>query len=424
MIAKELFPPGLLLRPLSRRPIQLPQATVQEVMRRGISVSPLYRDRRFRPASIVVVTYNNLVFTKLCLASVLAHTQYPNYEIIVVDNASHDGTVPFLRRLARRQSHVQVIFNTTNRGFAAANNQGAAAATGDNLVLLNNDTMVPPGWLMRLDSYLEDPSIGAVGPVTNRCGNEAEVETSYDTYGAFLAFAKHTRHQHAGEHFDISMLTMFCMAMRRETYERIGPVDERFEIGMFEDDDYALRLRAEGYRVVCAEDVFVHHFGEASFGELACRGGYGILFHNNRRRFEEKWNRKWQPHERRRSLQYRDGIAQIRNVVRDTIPQNATVAVVSKGDEALLQLDGRRAWHFPQSEEGDYAGYYPADSEEAIDQLEAVRRRGADYFLFPYTAFWWLDYYKGLKEHLTTHYQLCTQEENTCMIIALHPHNS
>jgi len=415
------FPPSLVLTPLSRRPIELPPATVQEVMQGTVPKAPLQRDRRFKSVSIVVVTYNNLVFTRLCLASVLAHTPYPNYEIIIVDNASIDGTAPYLRQLAQQNAHVRVRFNTTNRGFAAANNQGIASATGDVLVLLNNDTIVTPGWLMRLTSHLKNPATGAVGPVTNRCGNEAEIETSYDSYGTLLDFAQNHVPRHTGEHFDIAMLAMFCMALRRDTYEQIGPLDERFGIGMFEDDDYAMRLRAEGYGLVCATDVFVHHFGEASFGELACRGKYGPLFHANRQRFEEKWNRCWQPHQRQQSSRYQDTIRQIQTIVREAIPSHATVAVVSKGDEALLQLDGRRAWHFPQSDDGGYAGYYPANSAEAIDQLEAIRSRGATYLLVPQSAFWWLDYYTGLKQHLDVHYPVHVAHEDTCMIVALSP---
>ena len=83
-----------------------------------------------------------------------------------MDNASSDGTIPFLRTLAHQHAHVRVLFNAANRGFAAANNQAMATATGDVFVLLNNDTMVPPGWLTRLVQYLKDPAIGAIGPVS------------------------------------------------------------------------------------------------------------------------------------------------------------------------------------------------------------------------------------------------------------------
>jgi len=92
------------------------------------------------------------------------------------------------------------------------------------------------------------------------------------------------------------MLAMFCVAFRRETYELIGPLDEQFGIGMFEDDDYSLRMRKANLRVICAADVFVHHYGQAAFKKLIECGMYDDLFNENRRRYEDKWNVKWVPH--------------------------------------------------------------------------------------------------------------------------------
>jgi hypothetical protein len=109
----------------------------------------------------------------------------------------------------------------------------------------------------------------------------------------------------------------------------------------------------------------------------------------------------------------------IREVVRGALPPDATVIVVSKGDDALLRLDGRRAWHFPQTEDGAYAGYYPADSDEAIGHLEALRARGAGFLLLPYTALWWLDYYAGFRQHLEQHYQVIVQQADSCTIYRL-----
>src|SRR5262249_33852397 len=123
--------------------------------------------------SIVVVTFDNLVYNRLSLESVLANTAYPDFEVIIVDNGSTDGTADYLRALSLR-SPVRVLFNEYNRGFAAANNQGLSLASGDMLVLLNNDTVVPPGWLKPLVRQLQAPDVGLVGPVTNRCGNAAQ----------------------------------------------------------------------------------------------------------------------------------------------------------------------------------------------------------------------------------------------------------
>jgi GT2 family glycosyltransferase len=117
-------------------------------------------------------------------------------------------------------------------------------------------------------------------------------------------------------------------------------------------------------------------------------------------------------------LGYRKLVNAFRGVLSGALPGDARVLVVSRGDDALLQLDGNPAWHFPQEDDGTYAGHYPADSEEAIAHLEALRERGAQYLAFPRTAFWWLDRYEGFGQHVRSRYPL-TVEDESCLIFAL-----
>jgi GT2 family glycosyltransferase len=247
-------------------------------------------------ASIIIVTYNNLSLTALCLHSVVSNTEYPDYEVIVVDNNSTDGTPEYLKSAAERVSNLKIILNTENRGFACANNQGIKASTGKYLVLLNNDTVVPQGWLTRLLRHLDDPEIGLVGPMTNAVGNEAKVDVQYRTWAEMERFAEMMTWKNDGKIADIAMLAMFCVALRRDTYEVVGPLDEQFGIGMFEDDDYSRRIRQRHFRIVCAADVFVHHVGQAAFKALIKSGEYYSLFDENRRLFELKWGIEWIPH--------------------------------------------------------------------------------------------------------------------------------
>jgi GT2 family glycosyltransferase len=141
-----------------------------------------------------------------------------------------------------------------------------------------------------------DQTIGLIGPVTNTVGNEAKVEVGYSKLEDMPAWAADFVRQHDGQVFSIPMLAMFCVAMRREVFETVGSLDEQFGIGMFEDDDYAHRIKLEGLRIVCAADSFVHHFGQAAFKKLIDNGQYDPLFAENRRRYEQKWNKEWVPH--------------------------------------------------------------------------------------------------------------------------------
>jgi hypothetical protein len=97
---------------------------------------------------------------------------------------------------------------------------------------------------------------------------------------------------------------------------------------------------------------------------------------------------------------YNQLVGRIQELVRYTVPATATTVVVSRGDEQLVDLGGRPAWHFPRLPDGRYSGEYPADSAEAISQLEEVRADGAGYFVLPSTAFWWLDFYDDFAGHL------------------------
>ena len=117
---------------------------------------------------------------------------------------------------------------------------------------------------------------------------------------------------------------------------------------------------------------------------------------------------------------YRDAVARTRELVREHAPPGATVLVVSKGDETLVDLEGRNGWHFPRAEDGGYAGFYPTNGGQAVAWLEAIRERGADHLVLPTSGFWWLSHYPEFRAHLESRYRVLVADRSSCAIFSLH----
>ena len=253
----------------------------------------------FPKISVVVLTYNNLLFTQACLNSLEANTNYRNWELVLVDNASTDGTPGFLAEYAANNSHVKLVQNDENLGFAAGNNRGLEVADGEILVILNNDTYVTPGWMLDLTRHLrKDSNLGLIGPVTNNIGNEAKVDIQYKDMQEMQNAARAHTLSHSGQELLLPTIAFFCVAMPRIVYEKVGDLDERFGLGFFEDDDYCQRVRKEGFRIAVAEDVFIHHHLSASFDQMD-EGIRQALFERNKAIYEKKWG-PWKPHQYRK----------------------------------------------------------------------------------------------------------------------------
>ena len=114
-------------------------------------------------------------------------------------------------------------------------------------------------------------------------------------------------------------------------------------------------------------------------------------------------------------------VTQVRETMEAVMPAGSRALVVSRGDDRLLELNGRSAAHFPQGEDGQYLGYHPADSDDAIARLEVLRAGGADFLVLPSTAFWWLDHYRDFQSHLNERYRLVTHRPDVCLVYALDP---
>jgi len=112
-------------------------------------------------------------------------------------------------------------------------------------------------------------------------------------------------------------------------------------------------------------------------------------------------------------------VRRIAEIVEAELPAGARAVVISKGDDALLDLGTVNARHFPSAADGQYAGHHPADSAAAIAHLEAQRVAGAEFLILPRTSFWWLEYYDGFRTHLERQYRLIVSRQDTCLIFGL-----
>jgi hypothetical protein len=120
-----------------------------------------------------------------------------------------------------------------------------------------------------------------------------------------------------------------------------------------------------------------------------------------------------------RSIAEADSLNQrIKALAAATLPQAKAVAVISKGDDELVDISGCRARHFPEAADGKYAGFHPADGPEAISHLENARGKGVQFLLIPAASFWWLDYYTEFRQHLDGRYKRIAAGED-CIIYDL-----
>lgn len=235
--------------------------------------------------SIVMLTFNRLELTQQAIASLRASTHQP-YELIVVDNGSTDGTPAYLDQLER--AGVRVIKNPDNRGVACGWNQGLRVATGDCVMVLNNDVLVAGDWLERMTRVAYHvPGAGLVGCRSNYAGGPQVLPPEYREVRDFPAFASRYAARADGSWFELPRVVAVALLWRRDVYERIGEFDERFAPANFEDDDYCLRALSAGYRNVIANDVFIHHIGHAS--QAINQLEPDALLERSRRRFVAKW---------------------------------------------------------------------------------------------------------------------------------------
>lgn len=257
---------------------------------------------------VIMVVYNRSDVTNLALDSISrARNQHASCKVFLVDNASRPAEFERIERLFQyllNQGRIdgEFIKNASNLGYAAGNNQGIRSALNDpaltHLCLLNNDVIVTDGWLDRLVEQA-DATGGLVGPVSNSVGNDQIIPVPYPNHGingysrqAVSQFAAEWTPAHRGNIVRTQMLGFFCVLGPRRLFETVGLLDEQFGLGYFEDDDYCLRCVQAGFPLTIVREVFIHHWGSASFSAME-RPEQDQLFQKNRQLFQNKHGTVW-----------------------------------------------------------------------------------------------------------------------------------
>lgn len=239
--------------------------------------------------SIVIPVFNQVEYTQMCINSIL-ETVNEKIELIIVNNASSDGTSEFLAGIANEKVDLVVVDNEENTGFPVAVNQGIEISNGKYVVIANNDIIFNRGWLERMIEIADsDSRIGLVGPVSNEVsGLQKDESADYNTIEAMKNYAENLQKKNGKQTLHFPRLAFLCTLVKRDLINSIGGLDERFSPGNYEDDDYCLRAQLAGFKAVIAKDIYIHHFGSKSF-KADGNNAYAERLNKNRAVFANKW---------------------------------------------------------------------------------------------------------------------------------------
>lgn len=234
-------------------------------------------------ASIVIPVYNRAELTAQCIAALLETTRGAEHEIIVVDNASSDGTAALL---SSHSDRVRAIRNRTNLGFAKACNQGAGASRGKYIVFLNNDTIPLRGWLDALIAEAEtNPGVAAVG--SKLLYENGTIQHAGVIYSRQTRFPHHPYRFYSSDdkrvnrRREMQAVTAACMLVRREAFSECEGFDEGYRNG-WEDLDFCVRLRLRKWTIVYQPESVLYHLESQTQGRMQ---------HDNEnvKRFFDRW---------------------------------------------------------------------------------------------------------------------------------------
>ena len=237
--------------------------------------------------TIVIPNYNGMKFIKGCLDS-LENQSFKNFELIIVDNATQDGSNEFI---VKNYPDVRFIALEQNYGFSRAVNEGMRACDSDYVVLLNNDTEVEPEWLSNLGRCISnDANVFSCSSKMIQYHDRTKIDDAGDEYN-ILGWAYKRGDGRSKEEYNInSGIFSSCAGAaiyRRSVFDEIGYFDENF-FAYMEDVDISYRAKIHGYRNVYCSDAIVYHIGSATSGskynsfkiKLAARNNIYVAYKN------------------------------------------------------------------------------------------------------------------------------------------------
>ncbi len=227
----------------------------------------------------VIVTKNQVEYTRQCIESILAHTKQP-FRLILVDNASTDGTRQYYEELKSNlpaSAAISLILNEANVGYVLGVNQGLKMASAPYVFLCNNDIIFYPKAVAEMIRISElDPRFGLVNPNSNEFG--------------FGDYSKSKVESLSGSCRERCHISGFCALLKREVIEKVGFYDEAYSPGYFEEMDYSERAKRARFLCAVAEGAYVYHYGSRSFLPKEKQEAWA----KNRKLFVEKWGgTKW-----------------------------------------------------------------------------------------------------------------------------------
>ncbi|QQS54593.1 MAG: glycosyltransferase [Candidatus Competibacteraceae bacterium] len=236
--------------------------------------------------NIIVPIYNEIHVVKLCLESIVKYTELP-YRVFLVDDCSDQYTAQYLKNFAHEYEHFNYLRNEQNLGFVGSVNVGMRATPSGDIILLNSDTIVTPGWLNKLTRCAQsDDKIGIISPLSTRSSHLwVKINPGDSIFDTASAIEKISNRDYP----DIVTPEGWCFYIKRNVYEHLGGFDPVFGRGYCEESDYCMRAFANGYRTVCCDDTFIFHEGMVTFKEER-----GPRYEKNRAIFDQRWKPLYQ----------------------------------------------------------------------------------------------------------------------------------